>query len=104
MSDDDDLAVFWPIVVRRAATRDQTRGKKGRTRNPPMQGGSAMRLKGREGERGDRALIVFVGRAMVRAFDNEVVIGDRPAVAEIRERMAVGIYQRKINIGYADRN
>ena len=60
-----------------------------------------MRLKGREAERGDRTPVVFVGRAVVRAFDKEPIVGDHPAVPETRERMAVGIYERKINIGYA---
>ena len=57
-----------------------------------------MRLKGREAERRDRASVIFVRRAVIRAFDNEVVVGDRPAVAESRERMAVVIYECKIDI------
>ena len=64
-------------------------------------GDADYRLKGREGERGDRTPVIFVGRAMVRAFDDKVVVSDGPAVAEIRERMTVGIYQREINIGDA---
>ncbi len=57
-----------------------------------------MRLKRREGEGRDRAPVVFIGRAVVRAFDIQAVIGDVAAVAKIRERMSVGIDERKINI------
>ena len=42
--------------------------------------------------------VVVVGRAVVRAFDNEAVIGDGLAIAEGRERVAVGIEQGKIKI------
>jgi hypothetical protein len=54
-------------------------------------------LKGAGGRRGMRP-VVFVGGAVVRALDNQDVVGKGLPVAERRERIAVRIKQGKIKI------
>jgi hypothetical protein len=42
--------------------------------------------------------LVFIGGAVIGTFDDEVIIGDRRSVTKIRDRIAVGIDERKVSV------